>query len=285
MPKLHALIVLAIIEVLSLSPVLADQLVSFKSAPYRLGQLQQRLAQERGDAPERTSDTVEGWLSKPEGNGPFGAIVLLHGCSGLHDDVRKHFAELATGWGYVLLAVDSLATRGIKQSCTRLMPARQGDALGALAYLSGAPFVDPRRVVVIGSSQGGDVALDLASEVQTNIFDVPEGLQFKAAVAYYPLCSVAGPKLEIPTLIMIGELDDWSAAHSCETWMKTRRADGAAAKLIVYQGAYHAFDVPDLAKGVRAYGHWLKYDADAARRSVLELQTFLASQLSSTTSR
>ena len=57
------------------------------------------------------------------------------------------------GWGYVSLVMDSFTTRGIKESCDMVPAARQGDALGALAYLSKLPFVDPSRIAVMGSSQ------------------------------------------------------------------------------------------------------------------------------------
>jgi dienelactone hydrolase len=80
----------------------------------------------------------------------------------------------------------------------------------------------------------------VASTHQVDIFDVPEDRKFKAAVAYYPLCSVAAEELSIPTLIMVGELDDWTPAKYCDMWMKTRSGRGAPAKLIVYPGAYHA---------------------------------------------
>ena len=76
-------------------------------------------------------------------------------CSGLLINTRNRMAELITGWGYVALVVDSFITRGIKAVCDYFVPAAtQGDALGALAYLSKLPFVDPRRVAVMGSSQG-----------------------------------------------------------------------------------------------------------------------------------
>jgi len=260
--------------------VSAEELVTFKSAPYRLGQIQQRLARERGETPKETSETIEGYLSKPQGNGPFPAIVYLHGCAGLSENTRKRVAELMTSWGYVSLAVDSFATRGIKQACDQSMPPRQGDALGALSYLSSFAFVDPHRIAVVGSSQGGIAALQLASSHQVDIFDVPEDQKFKAAVAYYPLCSVAADELSIPTLIMIGEFDDWTPAKYCDMWMRTRSGRGAPAKLIVYPGAYHGFDVPGLVDGAIAFGHWLKYDADAASSSVEEMQKFLSAQLS-----
>jgi dienelactone hydrolase len=262
---------------------MAQELVRFDSAPVRLGQLQQRLARERGEAP-KAPDTIEGYLAKPEGDGPFAAIVSLHGCDGLSKDDRKSIAQSVTGLGYVSLAVDSFATRGIKDACTEPMPAlmlaRQGDALGALSYLSKLPFVDPQRIAVLGGSMGAMVALQVASTHHAETFDAPRDLRFKAAVAYYPLCGVASEELIVPTLILIGELDDWTPAKDCELWMKRRADRGAPVKLVVYPGAYHAFSLPDFADGREMYGHWLKYDAEAARKAVEETQSFLSAQFS-----
>jgi dienelactone hydrolase len=257
----------------------ADELIRLGSAPYIMGQIQQRQARERGEMPANAPATIEAYLSKPDGNGPFPAVVYLHGCNGLSIIVRQRMAELITGWGYVALVVDSFTSRGIRESCHELMPARQGDALGALIYLSKLLFVDPRRIAVMGSSQGGIVALQLASTRDVKIFAVPDGLTFKAAVAYYPLCGVATQQLSIPTIILIGELDDWSPAKDCERWMQWRAGKGAPVKLVVYPGTYHAFDFPSLSDGKMVLGHWLKYDAEAARRSVLETHDFLAAQL------
>ena len=263
---------------------MAQELVRFESAPVQLGQLQRRLAQERGETLKAASDTIEGYLSKPEGNGPFAAIVYLHGCDGLSEEAPKFIARFMTGLGYVSLAVDSLATRGIKEACTRpipgLMQARQGDALGALSYLSKLPFVDPQRIAVLGGSMGATVALELASSHHVETFDAARDLKFKAAVAYFPACGFASEELIVPTLILIGELDDWLPARDCELWMKRRTDRGAPVKLVVYPGAYHAFSVPAFADGREMYGHWLKYDAEAARKAVEETQSFLSAQFS-----
>ena len=189
--------------------------------------------------------------------------------------------ERLTAWGYISLVVDSFASRGIKESCDqlRLVPSRQADALGALLYLSKLDFVDPKRIAVVGSSQGGVVALQLASTHAVELFAFPDNLKFKAAVAYYPPCSVATDQLTIPTIILIGELDDWSPAKDCERWMERRAGKGAPVKLVIYPGAYHSFDLPNVGNGRQFFGHWLKYDADAAQRSVLEMREFLAAQL------
>ena len=269
-----ALIVLASFDVQA--TVSADELVKFDSAAYAVGKLQQRLARERGEMPTSTpATTIEGYLSQPDGSGPFPAVVYLHGCSGLFESTRKHI----TGWGYVSLAVDSFATRGIKEACDQPMPDRQADALGALLYLSKLAFVDRKRIAVLGSSQGGIVALQLASTRPVGLFAIPDELEFRDAVAYYPLCSTATDQLTIPTIILIGELDDWTPAKDCERLMERRAGKGAPVKLVIYRGAYHAFNVAAFRDGMRSFGHWVKYDADAAQRSVLEVHDFLATQL------
>ncbi|MGJ4931201.1 dienelactone hydrolase family protein [Bradyrhizobium sp. HKCCYLS2038] len=259
--------------------VSAEELVKFDSAPYIVGQIQQRQAVERGETLPKFTATIEGYLSKPDGVGPFPAIVYLHGCNGLSQSTRARIADLMTGWGYVSLAVDSFTSRGIKEACAGGAPTRQADALGALLYLSSLTFVDPNRIAVVGSSQGGIVALRLASTETVRLFAIPDDPKFKAVVAYYPSCGVASQQLVIPTIILIGELDDWTPAKDCELWMQWRAGMGAPVKLVVYPGAHHAFDVPTQRDGRQFFGHWLKYDPDAATRSISEMHDFLAAEL------
>ena len=116
---------------------------------------ERRAAIERGETAVSTTQAIEGYLSKPDGAGPFPAIIYLHGCSGLSKGARKRFSDLFTGWGYVSLAVDSFSTRGVEEACDRPMPDRQADAWGAMLYLSKLHFVDTNRIAVVGSPQGG----------------------------------------------------------------------------------------------------------------------------------
>ncbi|MGH8276996.1 MAG: dienelactone hydrolase family protein, partial [Steroidobacteraceae bacterium] len=260
--------------------VWADERVTFDSASYQLGALQQRQAHERGEAAKASPGSeIVGYLSRPAGHGPFAAIVYMHGCGGLTAETRRSAAEQMTGWGYVTLVVDSFATRGVKQACVTSGPDRQADAFGALLYLSKLPFVDARRIALVGHSQGGIIALEVASYRPYELYELPAGLNYKAAVAFYPLCTHAEDELAIPALVLIGELDDWSPLKRCEQWMRRRDGRGAPVKMVVYPGAYHSFDVPGEGKGRIRFGHWLEYSADAAARSASETHDFLAAQL------
>ena len=277
-----AAFLLAGINLAQTFPAFADELVNFDSARYLVGALQQRLAQERGEPIKRPpAEKIQGYLSKPAGTGPFPAVVDLHGCGGLRAQKRISAGEQFTGWGYVSLVVDSFATRGVNNACTGgPNGARQADALGALIYLSKLPFVNPKRIAVVGYSQGGMVALEIASVRLFDLFEIPDGLKFKAAVAYYPPCHAAADQLAIPTIIFIGAVDDWALPTECEGLMRRRNGKGAPVTLIEYPGAYHDFDIPEVGAGTKYFGHWLKYDAEADARSRAAMHDFLAKELS-----
>ena len=168
-----ALLVLASFDVQA--TVSADELVKFDSAAYAVGKLQQRLARERGEIPTSApATTIEGYLSQPGGSGPFPAVVYLHGCSGLFESTRKRVAELITGWGYVFLAVDSFATRGIKEACD--------DGLLDLSWVhtelepfyshTGRPSIDPVlmiRMLIVGYVFALRSERRLCAEVRGNL--------------------------------------------------------------------------------------------------------------------
>src|SRR4051794_39773676 len=176
----------------------AAESVQFESARYQVGPLQRRLALERHEpiVPAAPS-VIDGFLTRPAGPGPFPAIVHLHGCGGLPDDV-KHGAihvgsERAAAWGYVVLLVDSFTTRGIDNTCSGEAAPRVADAYGALAYLARQPFVDASRIAVIGFSAGGVAALSIAEARDFELFENEGEHAFKAAVAFYPACQTDNP--------------------------------------------------------------------------------------------
>jgi dienelactone hydrolase len=271
---------IALVALCSLScAARAAERVQFQSARYQIGPLQRRLALERREPIlPQPADTIDGYLTKPQGPGPFPAIVHLHGCGGLAFAVTAntadHFwAKRLAAWGYAVLVVDSFTPRRIVNTCSGEYAPRVADAYGALAWLARQPFVDPARVGVIGFSAGGIATLSIAELRDFELFEEEAAHHFKAAVAFYPACVMDG-NVKIPTLILIGESDDWTPAAACKGMMKRRRSESPVT-LIVYPGAHHVFDAPR-AQGRRYFGHWLEYNAVAAEQASEEVRRFLA---------
>ncbi len=278
--RCFAVAALSELELTRQSPASAEELVKFDSAAPRLHQVEEHLARHGAKiAKSKPGAPIQGYLTKPNGRGPFPAVVLLHSCLGLPATRRSIAGEFA-GWGYVALFVDDFTTRGIKETCAEDFSEGVSDAFGALLYLSRLPFVDTKRIAAVGYSQGADTALEIASSRFVSAFEVPDDVKFKVAAAFYPPCeNQANVKLEIPTLILIGELDDVTPAADCERLAKAQPGDGSDVKLVVYPGAYHLFDDPGFADGMRVSGMWLKYDSDAAEQARSEMRDFLAAKL------
>jgi len=210
-------------------------------------------------------------LSKPAGDGPFPAVVILHDCSGLgprSSGMPWRWSSELTQRGYVTLWPDSFTPRGRpKGVCAGAVPPRitheqrAGDAHAALRYLASLPFVNARRIAVMGGSHGGSSTL-------AAIVDVPENAErthagFMAAIALYPACGrsygawsvqrgkehgklitgYAGAfKPVAPLLILIGALDDWTPAEPCRKLAEAARAAGYPVEIKVYPDAHHSFD-------------------------------------------
>jgi dienelactone hydrolase len=225
-------------------------------------------------------DRIQGDLAKPDGAGPFPAVIGLHGCAGMHDTTKQRLVDELVAWGYVVLLVDSYATRGIDHACTSgafaTFLTRRADAYGALVFLAGQTFVDPHRVAAVGFSAGGWVTL---SVTETNSFEqfVPPGsnLRFRAAAAFNPPCKQAMARPGIPTLIFIGALDDWTPAADCSNKIASWGNDGPPVELVVYPGAYHGFYYQHLQPGTILFGHRVEYNGEAADNASHRLHQFL----------
>jgi dienelactone hydrolase len=236
------------------------------------------------ESPLAHSQPLQGLLRRPAGAGPFPAVVLLHSCNGNWKKLDERWGRQIAPWGYVTLTVDSFGPRGIAETCGNGTPAEMAfDAYRALDFLVRQHAVDPDRVAVLGFSQGGWLAL---SSVEEGIVEQSSPNKFRAAAAFYPNCRTIQGNLTVPALIMIGELDDWTSAEGCrqlaeghDDYGVSRRREGAPIKLIVYPGAWHAFDSPALTTPKELFGHRLEYNQAAADKSAAALREFLDAML------
>jgi len=206
-------------------------------------------------ARETASASIPIKVLKPEGTGPFPAVVMLHDCSGLgprSSGTPGRWGNELLRQGYVVLIPDSFSTRGHAEGvCSDPSPSRHevspyrrvGDAYEALAHARSLPYVDAVHVGVMGGSHGGSTTL--ATMVSGRV-------GFAAAIALYPGCGVrygewrpgtAGVyKPAAPLLILTGEKDDWTPAEPCRQLAERSREAGFPVAIKIYPGAHHAFD-------------------------------------------
>jgi dienelactone hydrolase len=191
---------------------------------------------------DRPFPTLKGYLTVPHSNGPLPALVLMHGGSGLVQQIYRPWAKRLSQWGYVVLQVDSFSGRGISSDNNyggvpydRLISGRACDARDARDYLAQLSMVDSSRIGVIGWSQGGAVVNAIASR------DRHKGA-FGAAVAFYPLCYSKIKDIHTPLLILMGEKDNVCHPYLCRMMLPFSEA---SRELVfkTYTGAHHGFDI------------------------------------------
>ena len=192
-------------------------------------------------------------------------VLLLHGCNGVAPHMQR-WARRVTAWGYHAAVVDSFRPRGLTNVCNqgRLVPpaARGADAVAAAQLLLARPEVTPGQVAVIGFSHGAGGALAAAQSAGP----------FRASVAFYPYCPASGG-LATPTLILIGDADDWTPAPRCVDFA----GQSGGAQLKVYAGAVHAFD--SMAPRSTYFGHQVGADPSAREDAVARTRAFLRAHL------
>ncbi|MGD9923815.1 MAG: dienelactone hydrolase family protein, partial [Pseudorhodoplanes sp.] len=111
---------------------------------------------------------------RPEGVGPFPAIIALHDCDGLRGRTgrvriaNEDWGQRLSGAGFVVLFPDSHASRGIAQQCSikakKIRPDRErvADARAARDWLQRQDFVRKDRISLLGWGNGGIAALSAA---------------------------------------------------------------------------------------------------------------------------
>jgi dienelactone hydrolase len=204
-------------------------------------------AKARGiDLEQEPGTPLRGLLVRPDGAGPFPAVVFLHGCDGVQPFQERWAADLA-GRGYVALLVDSHGPRGIGDDCAHWPPttdSRPFDAFGALRHLGGLPFVDAGRVGVMGWDTGGRAVQRLleAKGVQQALAE-----RFAAGVEVYPIARPDGP-VSAPVLLLVGDKDDCFPAARIRHAMAAFDPGPVPLVLEVLPDAGHGFDNPRFAE-------------------------------------
>lgn len=233
--------------------------VSFASALVLAFLLAGGIAKAGGPEPVEIRDgdfTLKAMIYRPEGAGPFPAIIGMHDCSGLTNSSGavaskyREWAQQLVKNGFIVLFPESYSSRGIGSQCTaRNRPVRPdhervADANVSRRWLEQQPDVRADRISLLGWSNGGSSVL-WTVRPQRRTDDKPD---FRSAVALYPGCrrlDSTAWSTRVPTLILIGAADDVASPQDCEHMVAGAKGRSARITIMVYPGAFHDFDHPN----------------------------------------
>lgn len=132
---------------------------------------------------------IPAYIRKPAGDGPFPAIVMLHGgrygkeaTVGMGRGVRSPMADFVKE-GWAIYSID------YRPSDKMLLPIEIDDSVLAVEGVKKLPFIDPQRVGLMGGSHGANVSSRLVSRVNVGgaVLCAPAAIDLievnKAAVA------------------------------------------------------------------------------------------------------
>lgn len=243
-------------------------------------------------------------LYKPEGSGPFPALVIQHQCGGLRSSTGAWqnmailaWAKEAVSRGYVTLVLDSLGPRGVDTVCYGAkggvnFPRGVRDALQAAAHLQKLPYVDVDRIAFAGFSWGAMVGLLASGAAWGDALQA--GKRFRAVVAFYPGCftlrppggsayEVVQPDIDSPLLVLMGGADSETPPAECTTRLEPLEVAGKPVEWHIYPTATHCWDCQNLDRfrktDFRGVAVEYRYDKEAARNSADRLFDFLSRTL------
>jgi dienelactone hydrolase len=194
--------------------------------------------------------TITGQLRIAQGSGRLPVVVLQHGSGGYLANIDVWSREL-NELGISTFALDSFTGRGLTEvNSNQALLGRLNfivDLYRALEVLASHPRVDPRRIVLMGFSRGGQATL-YASLKRFNRLWNKSGVEFAAYVPFYPDCMTTyisdTEVADRPIRIFGGTLDDYNPISACKTYVERLRAAGRDIEVTEYPNAAHAFDNP-----------------------------------------
>ena len=184
-------------------------------------------------------DRLEGYIARPDGDGPFPGVVIIHEAFGLNEnmqDIARRFADE----GYVAFAIDLFAGRNRAVCMARFIggmlrgtPERFGigDLKAALSVLAEQPSVDGERVGAIGFCLGGGFAIAWAcTDDRLKAIAPFYGVNPRPLSAVSRSCPVVGSYPE----------RDFTARSGRKLDAELER-QGIPRDIKVYEGARHSF--------------------------------------------
>ena len=198
--------------------------------------------------------TLHALLYRPDGNGPFPAVIALHGCGGLSGQSGavlpryRDWSEQLLKAGYAVLWPDSFGSRDAGPQCRetdRKVLARRervADITAAHKWLLAQGWTARGRISLIGWAHGASAVL---WAVRPQLATRGKEPDYRSAIAFYPDCRISsrtGWSARVPTLLLIGASDDVASPPQCRQMVDGARGRSALTRIVIYPSAAHDFD-------------------------------------------
>jgi len=198
----------------------------------------------------QSDDTeVPAMVIRPKQKGKFPAVLFQHGRRGLDELVQRHAKRLAAR-GFVVLAPDIYKAHFIGTHPIEHDYELEKDVNRAVDILLARKDISTNKACLYSHTRGGYYTLKVATTFKRQEKDIA------CYVSYYPhLQDPNAPEpaqvygyapeideLKIPTLIFIGEDDQYQRMRVAQTSVKVMQDKGRDARLIIYPGVGRGFD-------------------------------------------
>jgi carboxymethylenebutenolidase len=188
-------------------------------------------------------------VARPADGQRYPAVLFGHGRRGLDEFIQLHVKRLAAR-GFVVLAPDLFIGRFISTHPIEHDYETEGDFNAALDVLLARDDIRAPRACVYSHTRGGYYALKVAVSFARQHADLA------CYVSYYPHLqdpnaseamqvyqyAAEVEKLDIPTLIFVGEKEQYQRARGIHMAVDTLRERGRPAQLVVYPGVGRGFE-------------------------------------------
>ncbi|MCU7844825.1 MAG: dienelactone hydrolase family protein [Candidatus Thiodiazotropha sp. (ex Monitilora ramsayi)] len=224
-------------------------------------------------------------LYRPKNPGKYPGVLFQHGRRGLDELVQRLPRRMAAR-GFVVLAPDVYSARFIDKLPIEHMIETEGDTNAGVDYLLAQPDVSTSKICLYSHTRGGYYALQVAVKFKRQKKEVA------CYVSFYPhwqnpnaeepmqvyRYAIEADSLEIPTMILLGEYEQYQRRRSIETAVKSMKKAGKSVRLVIYPGVGRGFDFRP--EGVRTFADDLA-TKDATMRVALFMQKHLNSWIKS----
>ncbi len=205
-------------------------------------------------------------------------VLVVHEWWGLNEYARQR-ARMLAELGYTALAVDmygdgkqAMHPNEAGKFSSELMKnfdSAKARFMAAMDFLKQQPTVDPTRIAAIGYCFGGGVVLNMARQ----------GVDLKGVASFHGALAAVKPAqtgmVRARILVLNGADDNFIPPEQIEAFKQEMKSAGADFQFISYPGAVHSFTNPEATALGKKFNLPLEYNADADKKSWVELGEFL----------